>query len=172
MILFPFSKGHLCLCYSPKVEPGGWDIIPAPHSHSGSMVLQPLITKPLSLKPSCCYYFPYSVHLLTFRRLSFYNFNTWIELYLQSTPYHCYLPSVSLPTPWPSCSTPAETPWSLSKLFFQDSKFWNLPLSPQCPPPHSRSCHTSVESVALSTTWLLGSNPFVLSLGMRNPLFP
>lgn len=65
----------------------------------------------------------YSVHLLTFRRLSFYNFNTWLELYLQSTPYHCHLPSVSLPTPWPSCSTPAETPWSLSKLFLQDSKF-------------------------------------------------
>lgn len=58
MILFPFSKGHLYLCYSPKAEPGGWDIIPAPQSHSCSMVLQPLITKPLSLKPLCCYYFP------------------------------------------------------------------------------------------------------------------
>lgn len=50
MIPFSSSKGHLYLSYSPKAEPGGWDIIPAPQSHSGSMVLQPSLTKPFSFE--------------------------------------------------------------------------------------------------------------------------
>lgn len=37
---------------------------------------------------SLCCCFPHSVQLLTSRRLSFYNLNPWMELYLSSAPYH------------------------------------------------------------------------------------
>lgn len=45
-----FSKGHLYLSSSPKAEPGRQDVILAPDSHSGSMVLQPPLIKPFSFE--------------------------------------------------------------------------------------------------------------------------
>lgn len=60
-----------------------------------------------SLKPLCCNCFPYSC-LLTSGRLSFYNFNTWIELHLFSW-HPSFQPSL------PNCSVLAGTPCSLPR---------------------------------------------------------
>lgn len=79
------------MSYSPTAEPGDWEVTPPPHSHSGSWLYNRCSPSPSPLKPLCWYCFPASVCLLTSRRLRFYHFNSWMELYLRSTPLHCRL---------------------------------------------------------------------------------
>lgn len=148
-----FSKGHLYSSYCPKAEPGQ-NVILAPHSHLGSMVLQPQLL--------------WSLYIITaFLQLPFTDLQETVST--TSAPGLNFISSYdTLPSPLAQLFNSSRDTLVITHLVFQDIKFWNPPLSLQYLPPHTTNviplwnlllcpCHGS---------WFLTS---VLSSGMRNP---